>query len=167
MSNTEKSTLFPPWKELVKVASEWDYGTFHSHAEIGGILGCEPQSSKYYAYVQKARRSLIERGKLLEAHTNQGYYVTEVNRYSEVTFEDVKKSKKYLEISVLKSQFAPTTLMDEQAKKKHDVFLVKQVGLLNMSMPFYTEVTKIISPIPKRFRLNEAKPKRTDVNEDN
>jgi len=155
----EPTRLFPVWKELVKVADSWEYGTFHSHKEVAGILDVEEQTPKYYGYVQKAKQALIEKRKLLETHIDRGYYVTEINRYNEVTLEDVKKSRKYLELSVLKSQYAPAELMDEQTKKKHDVFLVKQVGLLNMSMPFYTEITKVVAPIPSRFQIKEAKPK--------
>lgn len=161
----ERTRLFPVWKELVEVANSWEYGTFHSHEEIADILGVDAQSQKYYGYIQKAREKLIERGKLLETHVSKGYFVTEVTRYNEVTYEDIKKSRKFLEISVLKSQFAPIGEMDEQTKRKHDVFLVKQVGLLNMSTPFYTEITKVIAPIPKRFQIKESKPKAKEETE--
>lgn len=162
--NEENIILFPAWKELVKVANTWEYGTFHSHKEIADILGTEPQSSKYYGQIQKARKKLIELGKLLECHLSQGYHVTEVNRYNEVTFEDIRKSRKYLELSLIKSQFAPVEKMDEQTKKKHDVFLVTTVGLLNMSTPVYTEITRVIAPIPIRFQIKEAKPKTQEEN---
>lgn len=155
--------LFPIWKELVKVVdTTWDYGTFHSHKEIATILGVEAQTSKYYGYMTKAKNTLIERRKLLETHIDKGYYVTEINRYNEVTFEDVRKSQKYLELSVLKSTYAPIELMDDATRKKHDVFLVKQVGLLNMTIPFYTEITKIVAPIPSRFQIKESKPKQIE-----
>ena len=163
-----ETKLFPIWKELVKVADTWDYGTVHSHQEIAKIIGVDAQSSRYYSIIQKAKKGLIQRRKLLETHINKGYFVTEINRYNEITLDDVRKSQKYLELSVLKSKYAPIELMDEQTRKKHDVFLVKQVGLLNMSLPFYTEITKVIAPIPSRFQIKERKP-QTEVNtyEDN
>ncbi len=161
----EKTRFFPVWKELVQVASEWEYATFHSHEEIAEILDVPPQTAKYYGYVNKARRWLIETGKLLETCTNRGYFVTEVQRYNEVTFEDIKKSKKYLELSILKSTFAPVERMDENTKKRHDVFLIKQVGLLNMTSPIYTEITKVVAPVNSRFQIKEKKPD-TKVKED-
>lgn len=164
-SPAEQTKLFPVWKELVKVADLWGYGTFHPHKEIADILGIEEQTSKYYGMVTKAKQALIEKGKLLETHIDKGYYVTEINRYNEVTLTDVKRSRKYLELSILKSQYAPVELMDEQTKMKHDVFLVKQVGLLNMSLPFYTEITKVIAPIPSRFQIKESKPKTKEEEE--
>lgn len=160
--------LFPLWKELVKVADTWDYGTFHSHDEIAEILEVEPKTSKYYGHVQKAREVLIEHRKLLETYVNQGYLVVEVDRYNDVTLEDLKRSKRYLELSILKSNYAPTELMDEHTRKRHDVFLIKQVGLLNMTAPVYTEITKVVAPIPRRFQIKEAKPKNEVVkDEDN
>lgn len=157
--------LFPVWKELVKVANTWEYGTFHSHEEIADIMGIsyENQYSKYIANIQKAKKALIEHRKLLETHVDKGYFVTEINRYNEVTFEDIRKSQRYLELSILKSTYAPIELMDDQTRKKHDIFLVKQVGLLNMSFPFYTEITKVIAPVPSRFRIKEAKPKQEAI----
>src|SRR5271157_160315 len=163
----DRTKLFPVWKELVKVADTWEYGTFHSHDEIAEIIGVDAQTPKYYGVVNKAKSALIERRKLLETHIDKGYFVTEVNRYNEVTFVDIKKSKMFLERSVFKSQFAPVELMDETTKKKHDLFLVKQVGLLNMTVPFYTEITKVIAPIPQRFRLKDAKPIKEEIHESN
>jgi len=162
-----ETKLFPVWKELVKVANTWEYGTFHPHEEIAEILGCEIKTSRYYGNIQKAKKALIEYRKLLETHIDKGYFVTEIDRYNEVTFEDIRKSQKYLELSVLKSTYAPIELMDDQTRKKHDIFLVKQVGLLNMSMPFYTEITKVIAPIPSRFQIKERKPKTENENENN
>jgi hypothetical protein len=158
-----ETKIFPVWKELVKIANTWEYGTFHSHEEIAEIIDCEIKTSKYYQNIQKAREQLILYRKLLETHVDKGYFVTEINRYNEVTFEDIRKSKKYLELSVLKSTYAPIELMDDQTRKKHDVFLVKQVGLLNMSLPFYTEITKVIAPIPSRFQIKESKPKQEEL----
>ena len=166
LSDGKPVKLFPVWKELVRVADTWEYGTFHTHEEIAGILGVEAQTSLYYGHVQKARESLIERRKLLETYVNQGYLVVEVDRYNDVTLNDLKKSKRFLELSLLKSSYAPVELMDEQTKKRHDQFLVKQVGLLNMTAPVYTEITKIVAPIPRRFQLNKAKPSmEVDSNE--
>jgi hypothetical protein len=153
-----RSKLFPVWKELVRIADTWEYGSFHSHEEIALILDVEQKTTKYYGYVQRAREELITRRKLLETYINQGYLVVEVDRYNDVTFEDLKKSKKYLELSILKSNFAPTELMDERTRERHDLFLVKQVALLNMTAPVYTEVTRIIAPIPTKFQIKEKKP---------
>lgn len=161
----EGTKLFPIWKELVKAALEWQYGSFHTHKEIADIMGVDPQSPRYYAAISKARENLIQCGRLLETLTDRGYLVTEVNRYNEVTLEDVKKSRKYLELSVLKSQFAPVEKMDESTRKRHDIFVVKQAGLLNMSAPLYTEITKVITPIPSRFQIKEKKPKELKDNE--
>lgn len=158
ISNGTPTKLFPVWKELVKAVDTWEYGTFHTHSEIADILGVPPQSQKYYGYVQRAREELIEHRKLLETYINQGYLIVEVDRYNDVTLADLKKSKRFLELSILKSNYAPIELMDEETRKRHDIFLIKQVGLLNMTTPVYTEITKVIMPIPRRFQIKEAKP---------
>lgn len=165
----ENTKLYPVWKELVKAADEWEYGTFHPHSELADILGVEPQTSKYFGYIAKARLQLITHGKLLECHVSKGYHVTEVNRYNEVTFNDIEKSRKYLSLSMLKNQFAPVERMTEQEKLKHDTFVVKTAGLWNMNETVYTEIVKVIAPIPKKFQIKEAKPKTKEeiTNENN
>ena len=154
----EETMLFPTWKELVKVAQTWEYGSFHSHVEIAGIMNVEPQSSKYYGHVQEARDKLILHGKLLDKIIGKGYVVVEVHRHDEATFEDVDKSVKYFKLSVMKSQFAPVELMDKGTRDKHDTFLIKQVGMLNMITPVHNEMIRVIAPIPKKFQIKEAKP---------
>jgi hypothetical protein len=165
ISNGKPTRLFPVWKELVKIADTWDYGSFHSHEEIAAIMDLEPKTSKYYQNIQKAREELIEHRKLLETYINQGYLVVEVDRYNEVTFEDLKRSKRYLELSILKSNYAPVEMMDQRTKERHDVFLTKQIGLLNMTAPAYTEITKVIAPIPALFRIKEMRPAIKEVDE--
>lgn len=156
----DSAKLFPVWKELVKVIDTWEYGTFHPHEEIARIIDTEPKTPNYYAAIKRAREVLVEHGKLLETMVDKGYFVTEVDRYNEVTFKDIKKSKEFLERSLIKSQFAPVEKMDESQRKRHDLFIVKQVGMLNMVAPAYTEITKVILPAPMRFRIKENKPKR-------
>lgn len=151
--------LYPEYKELIKHALSWEYGSFHDHREIGDIMGIEPQTSRYYAQVKKARDELILHGRLLDTHIEKGYSIIEIDRYNEATAEDLKRAKRYLELSILKSQHAPVERMDEAQRTRHDRFLVKQVGLLNMTTPYYTEITKIVEPIPERFRIRETRPK--------
>lgn len=158
MNDIEKTRLQPAWKELVKAAAKWGYGSFHTHDEIADILGVRPRTSKYYSHVQKARKRLIAYGKLLESIKDEGYQTVEVERYTEVTHGDIEKSRKYLKLGLIKTQYAPVELMSEEDRQKSDRFLVTTVGLLSMTESSYTELTKIVSPIPSRFQIKEAKP---------
>lgn len=155
----ETTKLYPIWRELVKVANGWEYGTLHTHEEISGIIGVPPKTNRYYNIVRRAKTDLIQYGKLFDTYVDKGYQVIEINRYNEKTFEDIRKAKKHLDLSVIMSQHAPVDKMDAGTRGKHDVFLVKQVGLLNMFTPKYVEITKVIAPIDSRFRIKEAKPK--------
>jgi len=161
----EKTKLYPVWKELVKVAAEtWQRGQLYVHKEIADILGVEPQTSKYYGYVQKARKYLREKGILLETHTNQGYYVTEVHRHTEVATEDLHKANRHVEITLVGLRNAPYNLMDESKKKSRDQVLVSTVGLKNMFDGTVVEINQYLGPIPKRYQLKETKPNQKEEN---
>src|SRR5271157_612998 len=93
----DRTKLFPEWKELVKVAETWEYGTFHSHDEIAEIIGVDAQTPKYYGIVAKAKSALIERRKLLGTRFDKGYFVIEIKQFDEEIVVDIKKSKTILE----------------------------------------------------------------------
>jgi len=51
--------LHPPWKELVRQACQWEYGSLHSHNEIAGILQVKYPSRAYYSCLRRARDVLL------------------------------------------------------------------------------------------------------------
>jgi hypothetical protein len=109
--------------------------------------------------VQKARSHLREKGILLETYTNQGYYVTEANRHTDVAAEDLYKANRHVEITLIGLRNAPINEMDDPSKKKRDQVLVSTVGLKNMFDGTVVEINQYLGPIPKRFQLSERKPK--------
>ena len=165
MDETTQLKLFPLWKELVKVANSWEYGTFHSHEEIADILGLSyiEQYSKYQSNIQKARLRLEELGKQLECHTAKGYQVTELTEYNEVTLDRVIKSKKHLERAHYIAIHAPAHLMDNTTLIKNDRFLISLTGMKTMSDKAYDKLTIVVlGPQNSRFQIKERKPKGDD-----
>lgn len=163
----EETTLYPIWRELVKVLLErGERGRLYTHGEFADILGVESQSQKYYGLVNKARKALREKGILLETYTSKGYYITEANRHTEVASEDLHKANRHVEITLIGLRHAPVKEMDEHSRKKRDQVLVSTVGLKNMFDGTVVEINQYLGPIPKRFQLSESKPKLTQEEED-
>ena len=167
MKNPEETVLYPVWKELVKVARSWDFGTFHSHQEIADILGVESQCNKYYNHVQSARHELIRAGQIWNSYKSKGYFIVEANDHPEAAFDEVLKVRKHSGLYLMKSQYAPVERMDKQAKDKTEIARVKARGLYDMTDKTCIEMNRVLKPIPKKFQIKEAKPMEENTNEDN
>lgn len=71
------SKLYPAWKDLLKVAAPWEYGSFHTHEEIALIIGVSTSAGeRYYRLVQRANVDLLElHQKYLRNVPGRGYRV--------------------------------------------------------------------------------------------
>jgi biotin operon repressor len=166
MDKTPQTKLYPIWKELVKIANTWEYGTFHPHEEIADILGLSytEQYSKYQSNIQKARIRLEELGKQLKCHPAKGYKVTELTEYNEDTLDRVVKSKKHLERAHYIAIHAPVQLMDNVTLIKNDRFLISLTGMKTMADKAYDKLTIVVfGPQNTRFQIKERKPKGDDI----
>ena len=117
---TEDTILFPIWKELVRVASEWEYGSFHEHLEIALILGVDYGSKEYYASMNIASRELASIGKRVECVYDKGYYVLKPEEYPRAAYEDTKRSATVLKRGINKIHDAPVQKMDHGTQKQID-----------------------------------------------
>lgn len=166
MKSKETDTkAYPLWKELLRVASTWEYGSFHSHKEIAGILGVEPQSATYNGIVQEARKALELRGRALQVRTNEGYYLVLPDEHDTASYERLKRSRAHAVRAILISTNAPVEKMSESARQKHDRYIVTLPATISMidSTIQKAELTlEITNPI---FKLKEIKPKTGDIDE--
>lgn len=112
--------LFPPWKELVKVAVNWDYGSIHKHMEIADILHLKVRTSEYYGAVTTANQELIKHSKHLTNIHNIGYTVTNPNDYPEASQEQIDKALRHVKTGEVISIYAPIEKMDEHHRIIHD-----------------------------------------------
>jgi len=158
----DKTRYYPEWKELAKVAGEWEYGSFHSHDEIAEILGIEKKTSKYYSYVQKVARILQLKQKVLENVLNKGYRIVDPHEHVEVSTEKVLKSEQYLQRALIIIEHTPEERLAEDDRKKHELHRIRIGRLYMMSKP---EFDVILAHVPKRFQLTELKPKKEEKHE--
>lgn len=110
--------LSPEWKELVKVALEWEYGSKHTHKEISAIIGIEYGTREYYHSVNSAADELKSLGKRIRCVYNEGYYVLKPSEYPEAAYLDTKKSANVLKEGLNSVYCAPVSHMDDTTKKR-------------------------------------------------
>lgn len=161
----DETKLFPLWKELVRVALTWNYEETHSHNEIAEILGVEPQSDAYFGIIQTAKDRLILHGILLVADIGKGYYIVEPDKHDEESHKDLVKSRKFHERNLIKLAYANVDEMSEDARKRHDLSLIKSRAIYDMTTPGFIEITNIVSIPNKLFRIKELKPSEEKENE--
>jgi len=149
--------LFPPSRELAKVAKEWAYGSTHQHSEIADILQTPQQENLYYQYVADANEILIPLGKLIKNVRGIGYLVIKPDDYRGASFDRVKKSKDFLMRACEIAQHAPVSEMTAEEQIRFDRYLI---GLGSRAALFMREFDSIksISHGPMRIQLNARTP---------
>ena len=115
-----KVSLYPPWKELVKIAVNWDYGSQHKHTEIATILDCIPQSAEYYSQVTRANKELVQHSKLLANILGHGYYIVNPDDYPEASQAQADKALRHIRAAEIISRYAPVELMTPDKRNIHD-----------------------------------------------
>lgn len=117
-STTEEPVLLPLWKELFRVAQDWEYGSTHTHKEIARILGIEYGGTDYYGNVNSAFEQLANIGKRLRCVHNTGYYVLKPSEYPLAAYDDTHKSGRILKRGLDNIHNAPVQKMDNSTKQR-------------------------------------------------
>jgi hypothetical protein len=108
--------LDPPWKELVKIASGWDYGSVHPHQEIAAILGVAYPSIDYYENVIRASTDLLVIGKRIVNIYNEGYKVLKPEEQTPEAVRDAGDIIRKLRQPISALNHVPTHILDETHK---------------------------------------------------
>lgn len=116
----ETPVLTPPWKQLVKVASEWEYGSKHTHEEISDILGVKYGTPDYYANVNAANSVMTECGKRLKNIHDQGYRVLLPTEQTPEVVYDVRGVMRKFRCSLQNLNSVPVKDLDETSKGIHE-----------------------------------------------
>lgn len=124
MENTERIRLDPPYKELVKVASGWDYNSTVEHAAIADILGVEYPSQDYYQNVESANAELIGIGKRLKNVKGVGYFVLNPFEQVQEAVYDAKKGVRRIKYGINNLHDAPVSQLNDTQKEIHENTLV-------------------------------------------
>ena len=111
--------LFPPWKELAKIASAW--GTeVHLHSEIAEILCCPYGSDEYYDGVQHAAVLLTELGKRMVCVHTVGYRILAPDEQTPAVVYDMQKVLRGCRTAMWRINCVPTNLLDDRGKRIHE-----------------------------------------------
>jgi len=133
--------LFPAWKELLKIADSWGYGSFHSHEELASILNVEAGTPNYYQLIKRVDSELLLRGKHFENVPKKGYYLINPEEFVRSSNGQVKKSSRYARSALIISQVAPRDKMDSHTRKKteeHTIGISRLVSLMASTVqPLY------------------------------
>ena len=117
-TESEDTTLFPPWKELLKIASDWEYGSFHEHLDIAIVLGVDYGTPKYYEYMTTVSNKLSRIGKRIECIHEKGYRVLTPEEYPKAACEDVDRTSRVLKRGINQIYDAPVQKMEHGTQKK-------------------------------------------------
>jgi hypothetical protein len=138
----EEPILNPPWKELVKVASEWEYGSeVHPHTEIAAIMRLEYPSQKYYENVTNAIEEMISLGKRMVCVKNVGYRVLAIDEHTIEGVWDMKKGIRKMRTSVRNLSDAPTSKMTDTKQRVHENVTNTAQRMFSSAASSYNEIT--------------------------
>lgn len=116
---SEEPILFPKWRELVKVASGWEYGSVHTHEEIAGIIQCEYGTPEYYQTVNTAIDKLThEFQKRLKNVRDEGYRVLNPAEHITEAVWDARRGVKHIYDGIRNLNVAPTRDMSDDEVKR-------------------------------------------------
>ena len=153
-TTTEEIVLLPLWKELFKVAQDWEYGSVHEHTEIARILGVEYGSRKYYENVNTAFEQLAHSGKRLRCIHSIGYYVLKPSEYPLAAYDDTRKSGQVLKRGLDNVYNAPTHKMDDPTKQR-----IENIGThmarMYVSLVSATNEVKELAGIQRKQKMLE------------
>lgn len=115
---SEPVVLFPPYKELIKVSKDWEYGSFHTHEEIAGVLGVEYGSKEYYTNMTRVVDEMAYLGKRIRCQRTEGYYVLNPSEYPEAAYDDTKRATRVLKSGLDNVHTSPVQKMDHSTQKR-------------------------------------------------
>lgn len=132
MDNTAiTEELTPPYKLLVREALNWEYGSIHSHEEIGNILGLTPGTHFYYSAIARAKKRLLSHGKLIESVRDTGYQTLMPDDYNPHSVKVVNQGRKKVRTAVQVLSNAPEEQMTPHARTARRKLYDRTVSLGN------------------------------------
>ena len=76
-------------EKLVNYIVEKDYGTIIYHQEIASLLGVQYGSHQYSSIVQRAKKKLLEVGKMIVCVRGQGYEIIMPDNYTDSSVKEL------------------------------------------------------------------------------
>ena len=149
--------MFPVWKQLVKIASAWEYGGLHTHSEIADILGVDTQTNKYYQNVSSANIELTLSGKRLAIVQGEGYMVVKPGEYPEDSRKQKDKGLRHYKIAAMVTGCAPVEKMTDKERAINDQCHSLNTALVTMLKKDQTKEYKLLNLTPK-LKLNARNP---------
>lgn len=146
----EDTKLNPPWKELLKHATDWEHGSTHSHDEISNIMGVPKNTTMYYDYTNRVGEELSKMGKRIVNERNVGYRVLLPEEYPMAAYIDSRKAGRQYKRGLDHVIHAPIDKMDDQTKS-----CTESVGT-HMSRSYLS----IVSNTAKIMELSGITPKQ-------
>jgi hypothetical protein len=146
--------LHPAWKELFKVAKEWEYGSFHSHEEIASIINQEMQTQAYYQTVNRANRELLRQAnRCLSPHQTEGgkrgYRVLLPSEHLLEAQRLTRQAAKKLGKSYSVATATPLHMLDEQQRER----LINYIERQNILRAFFVAKAGELAAVAKGKEL--------------
>jgi hypothetical protein len=141
-----QATQFPEWKELVGKALKWDYGSAHTHEEMGLIMKLKPGTARYRQMVARAIKELETNGKTLASIPKFGYRVLLPDEYAGHSVRIIDSGKRRIRRGHKIITYAPTALMSEEGKRKYTVVLDRASALHAMVQGGCKELKLLVRP---------------------
>jgi len=132
MESDGVTKLYPPFRELLKVAQQWAYGSFHSHDEIAEILGIAKGTSAYYSAIRYADDGLLRFGKKLEVVIGKGYVVINPDEFIAASNKKVKKSEDFYRRGYMIAVMSPRNKMSagvRQCSEEHLMAMSRGISI--------------------------------------
>ena len=152
--------LIPEWKELVKVASEWEYGSTHSHEEIAAIIKIPYGTPKYYQNVTTAMEELIAMWKRMTNIYKEGYYVLKPGEHTPAVAFDVRASLHKMRKGISNWHDSPVSKMNDTERKTHERVGVSACNVFSTFANGYNEIAQIAGIQRKQKVLLAASEKK-------
>jgi hypothetical protein len=114
----EEFDLYPAWKQLLKVAKTWDYGSVHKHDEVSAIISEKHKTLKYYNAVGRANIELADMGRFLINLKSVGYMVVNPDEYPEAVLSLTNAVYRKMKRVVRVVEGAPVELMTPESVGK-------------------------------------------------
>ena len=107
------------WELLYDHVMEADYGSIISHQEISHIIGESHNSNKYGTIINRAKKSLLAQGRLIESVRGVGYRVIEPDDYSGKSISVFRQGFNKLKKASDLLAYAPVASMSEEGRLIH------------------------------------------------
>jgi hypothetical protein len=153
----DNTSLFPVWKQLVKVASAWEYGTLHTHTEIADVINLDAQTNKYYQTVSSANIELTLTGKRLAIVQGEGYMVVKPGEYPEDSRKQKDKGLRHYKIAAMVTGCAPVERMTDKERAINDQCHGLNTALVTMLKKDQTKEYKLLN-LTHKLKLNARNP---------